>query len=139
MRVGDPMNPQVAFPWTLSSLSSDERQARTMASLRLAKLRIAAGISSEDELGLAEKIASDESLAPAVIINEIETLAQVQRIAVANRSQGRPGGLVPRAASGGVQRTVPSLTGNEAGVAGLVAQAGAASVSDDTADADLFD
>jgi hypothetical protein len=137
VRVGDPMNPQVAFPWTLSSLSGEERAERTMASLRLARLRRQAGLSNEDELGLAEKIASDETMIPAVIENEIATLSVVTKNAAQQQARpaGRPGGLVPRAASQGVQRTVPSLSAE----AGLAAQAGGGSVADDTTDSDLFD
>lgn len=137
VRVGDPTNPQVAFPWTLSSLSPEQRAERTIASLRLARLRIQAGLANEDELGLAEKIASDAKVTPEVLDNEIATLSAVTKNAAAQqqRQAGRPAGLVPRAASAGVQRTVPSMT---ADAAGFQHTAGAASVSDDTQDADLF-
>lgn len=120
VRVGDPTNPQVAFPWTIKSSS------RVMASMRLARLRIEAGLEQGDDLALGEKIASQEGLTDEAIQTEIKTLANVQRVA----SRQRPAGLVPRAAS--VQRTVPSLA-----TEGLQATASAAAADDDASD--LFD
>lgn len=120
VRVGNPMVPDVAFPWTIKSSS------RTMASIRLARLQIEAGIAEGDDLALAEKIASTEGLTDEAIDAQISTLASVQRVA----SRQRPAGLVPRAAS--VQRTVPSLAAGDTGI-----QATAAAADDDASD--LFD
>lgn len=120
VRVGDPTNPQVAFPWTIKSSS------RVMASMRLARLRIEAGLEQGDDLALGEKIAGQEGLTDEAIQTEINTLANVQKAA----SRQRPAGLVPRAAS--VGRTVPSLAAGES------IQATAAAADDDDA-SDLFD
>lgn len=96
VRVGDPMAPDKAFPWTISS-------QRTMASIRLARLRIEAGLASGDDLGLGQTIASDQSVSDEAINTEINTLSQVRQV---QATRQRPAGLVPRAASG---RTAPSL------------------------------
>jgi hypothetical protein len=101
VRVGDPMAPQVAFPWTISS-------QRTMASIRLARLRIEAGLAQGDDLGLGQTIASDQSISDDAIDTEINTLSRVRQV---QATRQRPAGLVPRAASG---RTAPSLV-SEAG------------------------
>lgn len=135
VRVGDPTNPQVAFPWTLSSLSADERAERTMASMRLANLRIAAAVARGDVLEVAASIESDESITPQMLNHEIATLSAVTKAAGSQQGR-RPAGLVPQASrTSGVQRTVPSMTGES----GLTATAGIESVSEDTQDSDLFD
>lgn len=118
VRVGDPTNPDVAFPWTLSS-------QRTMASIRLARLRIEAGLASGDDLALGQVIASDQGVSDEAIATEINTLSQVRSVAA---RQPRPAGLVPRAAA--AQRLTPSLS-SEAG--------GAAQVIDDGDAESLFD
>ena len=119
VRVGDPTNPQVAFPWTLKSSS------RVMASIRLARLQIEAGIANGDDLSLGEKIASTEGLTDEGIAQQIATLSQVRQ---ATASKQRPAGVVPRAA--GVARTTPSLTSE----ASLSTEAAA----DEGTDEDLF-
>lgn len=118
VRVGDPMAPDVAFPWTIS-------KSRTMACIRLARLRIEAGIAGGDDLSLGEIIAADQHLSDEAITTEINTLSQIKQVAA---RQPRPAGLVPRAAS--VSRVSPSLS-SEAGV-------GNADVTDDDAES-LFD
>lgn len=137
VRVGDPDNPETAFPWTISPNQSNggttakRDDGRMVASIRLARLQIQAGLAQGDDLALGAQIqasgASNEE-----IRSTIATLESVAK--VAGRGRQRPTNLVPRTATGQVQRTVPSLSGSE----GLVTTAGAASVSDDTADADLF-
>jgi hypothetical protein len=124
VRVGDPDNPEPAFPWTLSAKDSRER---TLASLRLARLRISAGIASGEDIMVASAIEADASLSNDLINNEINVLANVSKVA---SRQPRPTGLVPRSAS--AERTVPSLVGDAA--PSLSTTAGL----DDTADADLF-
>jgi hypothetical protein len=115
-------NPQVAYPWTLSK--------RTFASINLARLQIQAGLAEEkNDLVLGEKIATSE-ISDQEIQSTINTLAGVAK--VATKQSARPAGLVPRSAS--VQRTTPSLAGGNA----APLQVTSASVSDDTADADLF-
>lgn len=98
VRVGDPMNLQQAFPLTPAFSAK-----RTMASIRLARLQIEAGIASGDDLSLGEHIAASDTTDEAIDA-QINTLSQV-RVAA---SKQRPAGVVPRAA--GVARTTPSLT-----------------------------
>lgn len=129
VRVGDPMAPDVAYPWTIASAGG----SRTMASVRLARLQIEAGVSkATDDLALGAQIEASAAT-NAEIENTIKTLEQVRTASRAQ--QTRPQHLVPRSAS--VQRTTPSLAG-DAGQ-GFQATAGNGVVSDDTADSDLFD
>jgi hypothetical protein len=97
VRVGNPDDPQPAFPWTISS-------NRTMAALRLARLQIEAGIAEGDDITVAASIEVDASLSDEMLEREITTLERVSKAAA---KTARPAGLVPRAA--GVQRTTPSL------------------------------
>lgn len=132
VRVGDPMNPEVAYPWTLAS-KGDAGKGRTMASIRLARLQIEAGVAeTRDDLALGAQIEAS-AVSDAEINSTIATLERVRTASAAK--QQRPAHLVPRSAS--VQRTTPSLAGGAA-PQGIVAQAGAA-LGDDTADSDLFD
>lgn len=119
VRVGDPTNPQVAFPLTPAFSSK-----RTFASINLARLQIEAGIATGDDLALGEHIAASDKSDEAIEA-EISTLSQVRRVASARQ---RPAGVVPRAAS--VARTTPSLTSE----ASLQAEAAADSGEDE----DLF-
>lgn len=110
--VGGAGNDGTAFPWTMSAKDQKEAASanRTMASIRLAKLRLTAGVARGDELQVAAAIETDRNLSDAMIVHEINTLSAVTR-ATAGR-QARPSHLVPRAAAvapGTVQRTVPSL------------------------------
>jgi hypothetical protein len=135
VRVGDPMNPQPAYPWTLDGGQQRASSNRTMASLHLARLRMQAGVAggSTDDLSVAASIESDAALSDNDIEKEISTLAKVT--AAASQSQSRPANLVPRSASG-VRRTTPSLASAPSGTNHL---ASASSVGDDTKDADLFE
>jgi hypothetical protein len=119
VRVGDPMNLEKAFPLTPAFSSM-----RTMASIRLARLQIEAGIATGDDLSLGEHIAASDKSDEA--INEaIEMLSSVRKAA----NKQRPAGVVPRSA--GVARTTPSLT-SEASLS--VEAAG----EDSSTDEDLF-
>jgi hypothetical protein len=148
VRVGDPMNPETAYPLNpafgpsqqqgttpprdgeMSQISSH----RTMASIRLARLQIAAGIARGDDLAVAAGIEADRSLSDAMIRREIATLSQVTKAAA---KKERPAGLVPRAAANtqGVQRTMPSLVTQPAPITSV---AGAVGVVDEDAEV-LFD
>jgi uncharacterized coiled-coil protein SlyX len=146
VRVGDPTDPEVAFPWTLGNenpqaedavsdgASAEQRAAsvqnRTMATIHLARLRLAAGIAKGDDLQIAAAIDGNAGISDHDIAKEIEVLSSVTKAAA---RQARPANLVPKSAS--TQRTVPSLAGDP----GLSSLGSAASVADDTADADLFD
>jgi hypothetical protein len=134
VRVGDPMNPQPAFPLrgdfaNAQRLGAKEAASnRTMAALRLARLRITAGIAGADnDFEVATAIEKDAAMTTDAIEQEIRTLDGVHKAAVA-RSE-RPTSLVPRTAS--AQRTVPSM-------AQVTASASVGSSDEDVRDADLF-
>lgn len=84
---------------------AQRNSSRTMAALRLAKLRIQAGLARGDEFGIAGQIEADAKMSDAMINHEITTLSTLTRAAT---RQQRPANLVPKAASGG-QRQAPSL------------------------------
>lgn len=116
VRVGNPMNPNVAYPLhggfqqaqrtsAKHEVTTDERGERMMASQRLARLQIQAGIAEGDDLALGAEIERDPMRTLAVIKNEISTLENVQRVASANAKRV-PSRLVPRAAGA---RSVPSM------------------------------
>jgi hypothetical protein len=114
VRVGDPNNPQVGFPlegpFKEKATTGAAQEARSFAALRLARLRIAAGIEDGDDLTLATTIGSSE-MTDEAIATEIETLGKVAK-AASKRDRARPvsRGLVPRAAAvDRTERTVPSI------------------------------
>jgi hypothetical protein len=127
VRVGDPMNPQTAFPmqpWmqpqrTTGSVQkspqqvADDAALRTMASIRLARLQMRAGIATASEgavspdFEIAGKIEKNASLSIQDIENQIETLDAVVKKQAANNAVRNPS-LVPKSASG---RTAPSMVG----------------------------
>jgi hypothetical protein len=136
VRVGDPMNPETAFPLNPAfgpsqqqgttpprdgEMSQTASRNRTMASLRLAKHRITAGLARGDEFTVAAAIEADLNLTEPMIRHEIATLSQVTKAAA--RAQ-RPQGLVPRSASG-VQRTMPSLVTQPAPITSVAGSVGA--------------
>lgn len=148
VRVGDPMNPETAYPLNPAfgpsqqqgttpprsgEMSQTASRNRTLASMRLARLRTTAGLAAGDEFTVAAAIEGDRSLSDDMIRHEIETLGQINKAAA--RAQ-RPQGLVPRAASSaqGVQRTMPSLVTQPAPITSV---AGAVGVQDDDAE-DIF-
>jgi hypothetical protein len=122
VRVGDPMNPETAYPLNPAFGPSAQQGTtpprdgemsqtsshRTMASIRLARLQIAAGIAQGEDLAVAASIEADRTMTDAMIRREITTLDRVNKAAT---RQARPQKLVPRAAAStqGVQRTMPSL------------------------------
>jgi hypothetical protein len=144
VRVGDPTNPEVAYPWILPGGGQQAQDAagegaaqdkvaaqnRTMASIHLARLRLAAGVARGDDLQIAAMIDGDRDVTDRDIAKEIEVLSSVTKAAA---RQARPSNLVPKSAS--AQRTVPSLASDP----GLSSLGSAASVADDTTDSDLFD
>lgn len=149
VRVGDPMNPETAYPLNPAfgpsaqqgttpprdgEMAQTAHRNRTLASMRLARHRITAGLAKGDEFAVAASIESDSTLSEAMIRHEISTLSQVTKAAA---RQARPQGLVPRAASGaqGVQRTMPSLVTQAAPITSVAGSVGA---SDDDAES-LFD
>lgn len=144
VRVGDPMAKDIAFPWDIGPNNSnggkaasaaapapDAAQARFMAAVRLARLRIAAGLEEGDDLQIAAAIQASDAT-DRDIDTQTQTLSSVQK--AASRGQQRPANLVPRAAAAQGTRVTPSIVGE-----GLGMQHQASSVADDTADSDLFD
>lgn len=138
VRVGDPMNPQTAFPMQpfmapqrtasvqkTAQEIADEAATRTMASIRLARLQMRAGIATASEgavspdFEIAGKIEKNASLSLADIEAQIETLDAVVKKQAGNDA-ARNQRLVPKSASG---RQAPSLAG-----------AGGAPVYDDDAE-----
>lgn len=132
VRVGDPMNPEIAFPWNPNMGGPDVQDqmtggqraaaktagrtesangARTMAAMRLGRLRVQAGLAKGDELAVGASIEADRSMSDQMINHEITTLSQVAKTA---GRQPRPAGLVPRTASR--ERTMPSLASGGAPV-----------------------
>lgn len=154
VRVGDPMNPETAYPLrgdfqnaqrlgsqqngqqqeepqrkTASQQAAADASLRTIASLRLARLRIEAGTAEGDsDFTVAAGIEKDASVSTHDIEHEISTLEGVKREASARRTAGK-GNLVPRSAS---RRPQPSMQGT--------AHTGTAhTASSDSDDSDLFD
>lgn len=136
VRVGDPMNPQTAFPLqgdftnaqrTASKTAAAEASRRTMASLRLARLRMQAGMTDSDsDFGLAAVIEKDATLSTIAIEQEISTLENVRTAATKRAASAR---LVPKAAN---RQARPSMQGTPH-------TGSSAPVETDVVDADLFD
>ncbi len=118
VRVGDPANPATAFPLNpefaqdgaayanqatdLGAPTGNPAQ-RTMASLRLARLRKSAGLAQgQDEFVIAATIERTATLTTAMIEHEITTLEAVSK--TAGRGQGRQ---VKQ--PGNTRRAAPSL------------------------------
>lgn len=129
-----------AFPWTIAARQQlsdpqspeDERGARTFAAIRLAKLRVTAGLVRGDELELATMIERDAALSLHDIEREIGTLGQVTKAAAVAQAQPRyPRTMGPRTAS----RTAPSFA--ESPPPAMAMTAGATGYDSD--DGDLFD
>lgn len=121
VRVGDPMKPDVAFPLrgpfqnaqrTSAKATEADRSNRTMASLRLAKLHIEAGLSvdEKDEFVVATAIEKDASRTIADIEKEITTLEGVKKAASRQRPAQGNRRTVPRSAT--PTRTMPSMQGS---------------------------
>lgn len=136
VRVGNPMNPETAFPLnpafgpsaqrgttppSSGEMSQTAGRNRTMASIRLARLQIAAGIAAGDDLDVAAGIEANAGLSNDALRAQIDTLTAVTKAAA---RQPRPQGLVPRAASG-VRRTTPSLVTQPAPITSVAGAVGA--------------
>jgi rubrerythrin len=87
-----------AFPWLLgqgqggqqkAASLQDQAATRTFASIRLAKLRVTAGLAQGDELAVAASIERDAALPDALIEHEIRTLSAVAPRQPAPRPQQR--------------------------------------------------
>lgn len=135
VRAMDPMQPEVAFPWTISDNQSNSAPpkdgemsqtgggaspapSRTHACLRLARLRIQAGAASGDDLSVAARLEADTSLSDELINHEIGVL---QRVASTASTRTAPSN--GRVAARSAERVAPSLASR--------ASASAAPVGDD--------
>lgn len=114
VRVGDPMNPETAFPlnpaWAKEpnlqspagppkdgEMSQTKGASRTMAAFRLAKLQIEAGLArGGDEFAVVAAIEGNQHYTLDRIQHEIIVLESVKKSA---STRQRPANLVPRAAS----------------------------------------
>jgi hypothetical protein len=146
VRVGNPMNPQVAFPLGGDFAQAqrtgavqvgyaneqtqatqpvqvpqqrDVNQIRSMSSIRLARLRLAANleqgsIETGADLSIGQRIANDPNYSMERIQQEIETLNNVRTAAARASAPMPPRGAVPRP-SVPVHRVVPSLASQGGG------------------------
>jgi hypothetical protein len=115
VRVGDPMNSQVAFPVNgpyanaQRTSSVQDSGLRSVAALKLARLRISLGMAeSDDDLVLMESIVRDASLSEDMIQREITSLEKASA-GVQARTAAQveaPRNLVPRSAA---VRTMPAM------------------------------
>jgi len=96
--------------------------ARTFGAIRLARLRVQAGLAQGDELAVAERIERDAGMSGAMIEHEIKVLASIPR-------QAAPRAPMPRQAA----RQAPSLAS-----VGAAAHYAPAAVTDDLDGSDIF-
>ncbi|MCX4799572.1 hypothetical protein OG497_37595 [Streptomyces sp. NBC_01242] len=118
VRVGNPMVPDVAFPWTISdnqsnnnppsngemSHTSTASPSRTHACLRLARLKVQAGTAKGDDLTLAAALEADTRLTDELINHEIGILSGVVR----TTAKATPEAAAPRTVRSAA-RVAPSL------------------------------
>lgn len=107
VRVGDPMNPQVAFPLRGDFANAQRTSsARTFACLRLARLQLAAGlVEGQTDIEVAATLEKNAQRSLESIETEIGTLERV-RTAARRQGSATPRRLVPRTAT---QRSMPSF------------------------------
>jgi hypothetical protein len=142
VRVGDPAQWDVAFPWTISDNQSNSNPpstgemagasggspSRTHACLRLARLQIQAGLTpGADDLQLAASLEADANRSNAMINHEIDVLTGVVKAAAAARTVPPNGRVATRSA----ERVAPSLASH--------ATASAAPLAGSDEVSDLFD
>lgn len=123
VRVGNPDDPNPAFPlegpFAQRATTGAKSESRAFASLRLARLRLALGISPDsgispegDDLMLGQEI-SESDMSDELLAHEIGTLSKIVNQARATERRA-PRNLVPRSAAAGGQRP-PSLRSEAAG------------------------
>ncbi|MFD8648636.1 RodZ family helix-turn-helix domain-containing protein [Streptomyces mirabilis] len=131
----DPMQPDVAFPWTISDNKSNSNPpstgemaggspSRTHACLRLARLKVNAGLAKGDDITLAAALEADTRLTDDLINHEIGVLDTLARKAAKAPSDGTPPRTVRSAA-----RVAPSLASQSTATS---------QAREDVADSDLF-
>ena len=131
--IGGAGNDGTAFPWTMAARQvlgpgeADERGARTMAAIRLARLQVQAGLARGDELEVGSAIEANASLSLHDIEHEISTITRMARATAAAQPR-YPRGMAPRQAA----KAAPSFAGPPAPVMAMTAAA------DSGDDSDLF-
>jgi rubrerythrin len=113
-----------AYPWILGEQQGQQKAAslqdqsaeRTFAAIRLARLRVQAGLDQGDELAVAAGIEKDAALTMPVLTREIETLSRVAsappRRTGQQRTASRPPSLAP---SGAPMMAYASAASTDAG------------------------
>jgi hypothetical protein len=139
VRVGNPAQWDVAFPWTISPNESNSNPpstgemaasggpSRTHACLHLARLQIQAGVATGSDLAVSARMEADPNLTDEMINHEIGVLERVSKAASASRTV--PSGA--RVAARSAERVAPSLASQ--------ASASAAPVGGDDGLGDIFD
>ena len=137
--LGGQGNEGTGFPWVISAREGqrtaarqptpdEAAQLRTMASMRLARLRVTAGLARGDDLAIGQEIASSR-----MPTRDIEhEIAVLNRVATARPA---PQGPMRRTAA----RPAPSLSAPAPSLAPAYASAGYGSDADDLADIFLGD
>jgi hypothetical protein len=123
--IGGMGNDGTAFPWlggdkqdqmAKGASLQDQQAERTFAAIRLARLRVQAGLDQGDELTVAAGIERDATLSLPVIAREIETLGRVAsaqpRRPSQQRTASRPPSLAP---SGAPMMAYASAASTDAG------------------------
>jgi hypothetical protein len=136
--IGGAGNDGTSFPWTIGARQvldgpageADERGARTMASMRLGRLQVQAGLARGDELEVGSAIEQNASLSLRDIEHEIDTITRMARATTAAQPR-YPRNLAPRQAA----RSAPSFAGAPAPVMAMAYGPDAGSSADDS---DLF-
>ncbi|MFJ4902876.1 hypothetical protein [Streptomyces sp. NPDC088727] len=137
VRVGNPMVPDVAFPWTISDNKSNSAPpsdgemgktssaapSRTHACVRLARLRVQAGVAKGDDLVIGATLEADPRLTDELINHEIGVLSAFTGTAPKTVTDN-----VPRAVRS-ASRVAPSLASQSTATS---------SAREDVADSDLF-
>jgi hypothetical protein len=127
VRVGNPDNPQPAFPWTMGPVGGNGPQIsgpsvgnppatankRAFATLHLAKLQIAAGIASGDDLEIAASLDASP-MTDSDIQGQISTLSKVVE-ANGRRVQGSVSELSPTVGNEPTRRLVPKAAAFDGG------------------------
>ncbi len=106
-----------AFPWLAASKNppsaEDARAARTYGSIRLARLRIQAGLERGDELAVAERIERNASLTGPMIDREIEVLSSVRPPAPARPMARQATRSAPSLAAVGAASYAPAVAADD--------------------------
>lgn len=140
VRAGNPMVPDVAFPWTISDNQSNNNPpatgemsqtggspSRTHACLRLARLKIQAGIAQGDDITLSAALEADTRLTDELINHEIGVLSGIAAARTASKAPSE-GGAAPRTVRSAA-RVAPSLASQSTATS---------PAREDVADSDLF-